>query len=626
MENRYIASTSDCIDMQSYGGKAYWLKWLYDHNIAIPQSFFIPVGNWQESEFCTQIKNSLNGLFRENENIAVRSSGTTEDGEHTSKAGNFKTFLNIDFNENLVMQKCKELQDDAIMQGARLGIVLQKMISAEFSGILFSSHPVSYSKDEAVIEYHKGTGNTLVSGTERYFQKVILQKQKEKTDFSDFPSELKDTIAELLQIGINIEKELYRPVDIEWCIEKQTGKLYILQSRPQTSVFFNKNELKKVSLNSLNNDKCLANLDKVKIRLEAEQKEIFISDAYIVNCNCTSDEFPYELENIALEKSKYCKSYNVVVILPKRIDGKIIREFVGRKSDAIQKITCNRYNFRTCSKYETIITALKDIYKQIAKHYWICTMIIQEIFDPEFTGIIKRNGTTSIIEITKGHFAAKGNVPMSTYIIEDGKVVYRKEEIQQHYYRIIEGQIIQQDLIKPQLLRLDDSDLLYIHNIFTPVMEEGSKNLEFGLLRVGEDLEPYLIDFTDEKAEEFSADDIYRGIVSSGKICGKLVRLTDDSDETIINEHGQSEIAESQDNTSPTIYYSSTPNISLKNLLGQKNIGFVFDRASLLCHFSILLREKLIPAVIRPQNLTLNIDAYYEIDTASTEIIKKISG
>ena len=41
-------------------------------------------------------------------------------------------------------------------------------------------------------------------------------------------------------------------------------------------------------------------------------------------------------------------------------------------------------------------------------------MIIQEIFDPKFTGIMKKNGSTTFIEIARGHFVAKGIVPMST--------------------------------------------------------------------------------------------------------------------------------------------------------------------------------------------------------------------
>lgn len=53
-------------------------------------------------------------------------------------------------------------------------------------------------------------------------------------------------------------------------------------------------------------------------------------------------------------------------------------------------ITCNRYNFRAFPDYDNIYEALSSIYDVVKNNTWLCTMIIQEIFDPKFTGIMKK--------------------------------------------------------------------------------------------------------------------------------------------------------------------------------------------------------------------------------------------
>ena len=616
-----IKTFGEDITIDLFGGKAYWLNWLNRHAYKVPESYFIPVNNKNESNFYVNLQMEIDGLFQKNTTVAVRSSGITEDSCDASKAGAFKTFLDVPYVVTDIINKCKEIYQDSKIQNEDTGIVLQRFIDSECSGIIFSSNPVTYSKNEFVLNCQKGSCNNLVSGTSKDFREVIINKKTK--DISEIPEYFQKQISQLIDAAIQIENQLSKPVDIEWCIDKNTKELVILQCRPQTSIFFKENQVLKISCDNLLNNKRLNQLDKIKIRLEAEKKNTFISDAYIVNCNCIENTIPKEISEIQIPKSEFCKSYNIVVILPKLIDGKIVREFVGKKEDAIQKITCNRYNFRSCSKYENLTDAVRSIYNQIAPNYWICTMIIQEIFDPEYTGIIKRSDNKTIIEIAKGHFVAKGNVPMSTYILSDDGTYDCKEIIQYSLYRIIEGQIIKQDFITPQKIHIDNDLLNYIVETFKPIFGEGSKNLEFGLLKYDEsEYEPYLIDYTDEKEEKIQVSDLQKGIISHGSISGKVICLVDEDDNTIINSHCKNETYLNSDTSNETvIFYCKTPNISLKKYLGKKNIGFIFDSAPMLCHLSILLRENNIPAIIKPERNCIEESAEFVINTTAENIL-----
>lgn len=619
---KQIKTFGNDIKIDSFGGKAYWLNWLKNQSYKVPESYFIPVNEMESGSYYNDLKTEIETLFPENTDIAVRSSGITEDGATASKAGEFKTFLKVPFIVDDIINKCKEIYTDSKNQNENTGIILQRFIESEYSGVIFSSNPVNLSKNEIVLNYQKGVCESLVSGVSEKFHEVIIDKRTK--DLSEIPDEIRKQILELIDISNKIEGNLSKPVDIEWCIDKNTNELVIIQCRPQTSIFFEKNEVIKISQANLADNKRLNQLDKIKIRLEAEKQDVFISDAYIVNCNCVGNTIPKEISEISIPKSEYCKSYNIVVILPKLIDGKIVREFVGKKEDAIQKITCNRYNFRSCSKFENLTDAVRSIYNQLAPNYWACTMIIQEIFDPEYTGIIKRSGDKTIVEIAKGHFVAKGNVPMSTYILSDDGECICKENIQYSFYRIIEGQIIKQDFITPQKIHIPGDLLEYIVETFEPLFDEGSKNLEFGLLKYEEnEYEPYLIDYTDEKEENIQISDLNKGIISHGAISGKIIRLASEDDNTIINSHCKNSEALNTEfsDDEALIFYCNTPNISLKKYLGKKNIGFIFDSAPLLCHLSILLRENNIPAIIKPEGVCVEESVQYLLDTSSNNLL-----
>jgi pyruvate, water dikinase len=107
--------------------------------------------------------------------FAVRSSALAEDSETASFAGLFATRLSVgsraDMHEAIravhasmsteaVRAYCARL---AIGLPTRMGVIVQRMVDAECSGVMFTRHPLTHA-DEIVIESTRGTGERLVAG------------------------------------------------------------------------------------------------------------------------------------------------------------------------------------------------------------------------------------------------------------------------------------------------------------------------------------------------------------------------------------------------------------------------------------------------------------------------------
>jgi len=207
--------------------------------------------------------------------VAVRSSGIMEDIEKASSAGQYETFLNIKSEENLIkaVQKCwaslytarviyyrnknKQPQDTSI------GVVVQRMINSEGSGVAFTIDPTNPKEgsNHIVIEACWGLGETLVQGKvepDRYIidkttgdilEKIIGNKKTEMVRDAMYGitverNVLKDKmnaqvlsdyeIVALAAYCKKIEQYYNFPEDIEWAIER--GKIYIIQARDVTTL------------------------------------------------------------------------------------------------------------------------------------------------------------------------------------------------------------------------------------------------------------------------------------------------------------------------------------------------------------------------------------------------------
>ena len=205
--------------------------------------------------------------------VAIRSSATAEDLPDASFAGQQESYLNISSAKEVVdsVRECYAslFTDRAIFYRVQKGFdhlaialsaIVQMMCYSESSGVLFTMDPTNGDESLIVIEGAYGLGEYIVKGTvtpDTYYvdkatlqvvRKVIptktimlAQKPDGGTEEKTVPEALKDRqvipddrVIELAKYGLAIEEHYRRPMDIEWGIDKQTGKMLILQARPET--------------------------------------------------------------------------------------------------------------------------------------------------------------------------------------------------------------------------------------------------------------------------------------------------------------------------------------------------------------------------------------------------------
>ncbi len=183
------------------------------------------------------------------EEVAVRSSSLSEDSAEASFAGLHDTFLGVrDINSLLEsIKKCYaslwseraiayRIHNNLLSEDPTMAVVVQQMIPAEKSGVLFTVNPVD-GKDEIVINATLGLGEALVSGHVDADAITISKKTgkiSEYTKPSDTSCLNESQIKELAKIANELEILENRPQDIEWCIHQ--NNIYILQARPITTL------------------------------------------------------------------------------------------------------------------------------------------------------------------------------------------------------------------------------------------------------------------------------------------------------------------------------------------------------------------------------------------------------
>lgn len=217
--------------------------------------------------------------------VAVRSSATAEDLPDMSFAGQQDTFLNIigdDALKEAVVNCWSSLwtaraigyraRNNIAYADVALSVIVQNMVPSDASGVLFTANPLTGSRIETVIDATLGLGEALVGGyvePDHYIVKVsdshlsgdchfdithksigskaliitgkteggVTSQETEPTPQQAIPDEV---IFELAEMGQKVA-ELYQfPQDIEWayCVDEHgRGQLYLLQSRPITSLY-----------------------------------------------------------------------------------------------------------------------------------------------------------------------------------------------------------------------------------------------------------------------------------------------------------------------------------------------------------------------------------------------------
>ncbi|MFS2223661.1 phosphoenolpyruvate synthase [Pantoea sp. B65] len=216
--------------------------------------------------------------------FAVRSSATAEDMPDASFAGQQETFLNVQgidavmvavkhvyaslFNDRAISYRVHQGYDH---RGVALSAGVQRMVRSDLasSGVMFTIDTESGFDQVVFITAALGLGEMVVQGAvnpdEFYVHKPTLagnrpaivrrnmgskkirmvyadsQQHGEQVRIEDVPQEERDRfclsddeVQALARQAVQIEKHYQRPMDIEWAKDGHTGKLFIVQARPET--------------------------------------------------------------------------------------------------------------------------------------------------------------------------------------------------------------------------------------------------------------------------------------------------------------------------------------------------------------------------------------------------------
>lgn len=197
-------------------------------------------------KFSNNTINKIEKLLSESKLYAVRSSGTKEDLDNYSFAGQYQTFLNIKKEDvlNKIIGCYKSMFSEVILSYfinnnistdyLKMSVIVQEMVPSEYSGICFTVDPISGNDKTMLIEVGEGLGENIVSGQnkpEQYYYNWY-ENTFEIAQKNYYINE--KTLIKIASEFRRIMEYFGYPCDIEFAIVK--NELYILQARKITKI------------------------------------------------------------------------------------------------------------------------------------------------------------------------------------------------------------------------------------------------------------------------------------------------------------------------------------------------------------------------------------------------------
>lgn len=232
--------------LNEVGGKAKNLHKMLLDGLPVPPCLCLVSSTYDYQELERQIIH-LGGFP-----VAIRSSGSLEDGSSASFAGLYETFLGVSsmqeavekieqcfasLNSERVKEYLQHKNMDTSGQSLKMSVVVQKMVDAKVAGVLFTQNPLNGKEEEMLVEYCEGLGERLVSGhitpTQQIYNwfKNSIELERVNTERTHLSN---DVLSELIDYGLKIQSYYGSPQDIEWAIDKNK-KIFMLQTRPITT-------------------------------------------------------------------------------------------------------------------------------------------------------------------------------------------------------------------------------------------------------------------------------------------------------------------------------------------------------------------------------------------------------
>jgi phosphohistidine swiveling domain-containing protein len=233
-----------------------------------------PIPKHLDDELAEQVQSCFNG-----KSVAVRSSAPDEDAAGSSFAGLHESFINVRGTESIlkhVRLVWASLWSDAALlyrqeigldvEKSAMAVVLQETVTGNRSGVVFSQNP--NDETQGIIESVYGLNQGLVDGRvepdrwilDREKNTVLSHNPVERShwlipsehgvemvplpqDLSERPPISTEEALRIYGLACRAEAFFKIPQDVEWTIRNDS--LYLLQSRPITTLLSNKTEDKR---------------------------------------------------------------------------------------------------------------------------------------------------------------------------------------------------------------------------------------------------------------------------------------------------------------------------------------------------------------------------------------------
>ncbi|HEY8451406.1 MAG TPA: PEP/pyruvate-binding domain-containing protein, partial [Natronosporangium sp.] len=199
--------------------------------------------------------------------VAVRSSATTEDLPGASLAGQYRSVLNVvgvpalldavrECWASLWSARALAYRRRHGLDEARMAVVVQRLVPAELSGVLFTADPVTGARDRIVVDAAAGLGEAVVAGLVTP-DHVVLDKRTgrvrsrragrrevavvprpgggtRRVAAPAGPRLRRAQLRRLARLAVAAERRFGRPLDVEWAWYH--GRPWLLQARPVTAL------------------------------------------------------------------------------------------------------------------------------------------------------------------------------------------------------------------------------------------------------------------------------------------------------------------------------------------------------------------------------------------------------
>jgi phosphoenolpyruvate synthase/pyruvate phosphate dikinase len=280
--------TTECHDARRVGAKAAHLSRLAADFLVPPGFCVVPVdaaaGNGADEDGfeaqLTAVSDALTEAYRtlaarcgtNMPAVAVRSSALDEDSAGASFAGQHATYLNVAGPEAVArsvaacwasarsaVARSYRARYGLVQAGTSMPVLVQQLVPADVSAVVFSVNPVSGDQGEVVVNASWGYGESVVGGTvtpDAYAVRradlaitgrIIADKSRMTVATAGGVAEVQtpgflrsrssltdDQIREAARLACALEAAMGWPVDVEcaWA----AGRLFLLQCRPITAV------------------------------------------------------------------------------------------------------------------------------------------------------------------------------------------------------------------------------------------------------------------------------------------------------------------------------------------------------------------------------------------------------